>query len=50
MEKQQRKRREISIKVGEVYPTCSYGDVLVLNVKSYKEMELFLQSLNKEVV
>lgn len=51
MEKQQRKRREISIKVGEVYPTCSHGDVLVLNVKSYKEILIkFLNTENLQTV
>lgn len=46
-----RKKRNISITEGSIYPTMSYGDVLVLSVNSYKEVLVkFLNTNNEQFV
>lgn len=46
-----KKKRNISIKSGSIYNTNSYGKVLVLEVRSYKEVLIrFLNTGNEQVV
>lgn len=46
-----RKKRKISIEIGCNYPTTSYGNALVLDVKSYKEVLVkFLDTGNEQIV
>lgn len=47
----ERKKRNISITVESVYNTTAYGEVLVLDVKSYKEITVrFLSTGNEQMV
>lgn len=46
----QRKKRDISIKVGDVYKTNSYGNVTVLDVKAYNAVTVeFENTGNKQI-